>query len=115
MSNIKVHVGDTLEKVGQRFIDAWHRAEKGETEAEHHVTFESWATLSKVLTPKRLELLRDLHRHPAASIADLSRRLRRDYKRVHQDVEALVAAGLIDRDDHGLKAEYDRIETTITL
>jgi hypothetical protein len=36
--------------------------------------------------------------------------LGRDYKRVHEDVEALVAAGLLDRNDAGLRADYDAIQ-----
>ena len=36
---------------------------------------------ARVLTPRRLELLRHLHRHPVPSIAELARTLKRDYKR----------------------------------
>ncbi len=41
---VQVHVGDTLETVGKRFVDAWHRAERGDLtpeNAELHVGFES--------------------------------------------------------------------------
>jgi predicted transcriptional regulator len=40
----------------------------------------------------------------------LARALGRDYKRVHEDVEALVAAGLLDRSEAGLRADYDAIQ-----
>jgi len=33
----------------------------------------------------------------------------------HKDVERLTAVGLVERDAAGLRAEYDRIETRITL
>src|SRR5690348_10885593 len=115
MSSIKLHVGESLEEMGKRVADAWHRAERGERVSEHHIAFESWEGLAKVLTTKRLELLRHLHRHPTASIAALARDLGRDYKRVHEDVETLTAAGLIDRDEEGLKADYDMIETKVTM
>ena len=71
--------------------------------------------LARVLTGKRLELLRYLHRHPARSIAELARALGRDYKQVHADVQALAAAGLIDRTPGGLRADYGEIRTTIAV
>ena len=82
---------------------------------EHHLSFESWEGLARVLTGKRLELLRHLRRQPAPSIAELARALGRDYKRVHADVEALAAAGLIDRTPDGPRADYDEIRTTIAV
>jgi predicted transcriptional regulator len=68
-----------------------------------------------VLTPRRLELLRHLHRRPVPSIAALARALGRDYKRVHADVEALAAAGLIDRAPTGLRADYGEIRASIAV
>ena len=91
---VKLHVGDRFDAVAERFTQAWHRAERGEAVDEDHLTFVSWEALSRVMTSKRFELLRHLHRHPAASVAVLARSLGRDYKRVHQDVEALATAGL---------------------
>jgi predicted transcriptional regulator len=43
------------------------------------------------------------------------RALGRDYKRVHADVEALAAAGLIDRTSAGLRADYGEIRTAIAV
>jgi predicted transcriptional regulator len=113
--NLEVHVDENTEAMARRFIDAWHRAERGEAVDEHHLSFESWAGLTSVLTPRRLELLRHLRRHPAVSIAALARALQRDYKRVHADVEALAAAGLIDRTPAGLRADYGEILARIAV
>ena len=55
--NVNVHVG-TLEDMGQRFIDAWHRAERGEIVDETNITFRDLESLLAALTPKRLHLLR---------------------------------------------------------
>jgi predicted transcriptional regulator len=38
----------------------------------------------------------------------------RDYKRVHEDVEALAEISLIER-DHELRAPFDQIQTTISI
>ena len=117
MTELKIHVGDHLDDMGQRFVDAWHRAERGEDISERHLSFDGFETLTRVLTPKRLELLRHLHRQPAASVAALARALGRDYKRVHTDIEALAVAGLLERrdGDTGWAAPYDTIQTTIAL
>jgi predicted transcriptional regulator len=50
------------------------------------------------LTPKRLELLQDVHRKPASSVKALAERLGRDYQRVREDVETLTASGLLQRE-----------------
>jgi predicted transcriptional regulator len=112
---LDIHVDDSAEAMAQRFIDAWHRAERGEAVEERHVSFESWEGLARVLTPKRVELLRHLRRHQVPSIAELARALGRDYKRVHADVEALAAAGLIDRTAAGLRADYGEIRARIAV
>jgi predicted transcriptional regulator len=82
---------------------------------ERHLSFESWEGLSRVLTTKRLELLRHLRRHPAASVAALARAIGRDYKRVHEDVEALAESGLLTRDERSLRTGYDEIRATIAV
>lgn len=117
MSELKIHVGEGREAIGARFINAWHRGERGETVGEHHLSFDSFETMTRVLTPKRIALLRHLHRQPSASVAALSRAVKRDYKRVHEDVDALATAGLIERatDGTSLVAPYDTIQTTIAL
>lgn len=116
MSKLTLHSGEDIGKAAQRFIDAWERGERGETfEPETHVTFESWAGLAAVLTPKRVELLRVVHRQPAASVAELARALGRDYKRVREDVEQLAAAGLIERTAEGVRVDYNEIRTAIAL
>lgn len=112
---LKVHVGEGYDAIARRVAEAWRRAEAGEPVSEDHVTFASWEALSRLMTEKRFEVLRELHRHPAASIAELARTLKRDYKRVHADVEALALAGLVERDEDGLRAGYDEIRTIIAI
>lgn len=111
---IKLHVGENFDQVASRVAGAWHRAERGEAVHEHHVTFVSWKAISSVMTEKRYELLRYLRHHPARSVAALARDVGRDYKRVHEDVQALAGIGLIER-DRGLRAPFDEIQATISL
>jgi predicted transcriptional regulator len=53
--------------------------------------------LWKVLTAKRWELLKAMAAQGPLTIREVARRVRRDVKAVHGDVQALVNAGLIDK------------------
>ena len=116
MSEIKFSVGGGIEaQASRRFIDAWHRAEHGETFHERHLVFESWDALARLLTGKRVDLLRYVRRHPASSVSDLAKALGRKRSDVHADVTALTAAGLLDTSADGLRADYEAIDTTVAL
>lgn len=112
---VQVHVGTTLEEFGARAVDAWHRMERGEDVNEKHVSFEDWDTMVRTLSPKRLALLRHIHRHPTKTIRALADALGRDYRRVHDDVAALEGAGLLDRDKDGLRADYDAFDVQMKV
>ena len=97
---VQIHVGDSLETIGARVVDAWHRAERGELgdgKAEIHIGFESWETMVRTLSPKRLELLRQVHKAPVKSI------------------RALAAAGLLDRDEDGVRTDYEAFDVTMRV
>jgi predicted transcriptional regulator len=113
--HVQIRIRETMEDVGARFADAWHRMERGEDVREKHVGFADWETIVRVLSPKRLELLRHVHQHPAKNIRALALTLGRDYRRVHEDVEALETAGLLDRDKEGVRAEYDAFDVRMRI
>jgi predicted transcriptional regulator len=118
MSGLKIHVGrdGSPRAMGDRFVDAWKRAEAGGTVNERHLSFTSLQEAASVLTPRRVELLRSLHASPAATVRALADRLGRDYKNVHADVQALVEHGLIDRSDlTGLSVDYDGITAELAV
>jgi predicted transcriptional regulator len=116
VSQVKLTVGGAIEgEASRRFVNAWHRAERGEKFHERHLAFESWDALARVLTGKRMELLRYVRRHNVTSIRSLAKALKRDYSNVHADVQALAGAGLLDATAKGVKADYDAIETKIAI
>ena len=116
MSDVKITVGGAMEEeTSRRFVDAWHRAERGKTFHERHLAFESWDALARVMTGKRMELLHYVHRHRVSSVRALAKALGRDYSNVHADVQALTAAGLLDTSDGRVQADYDVIETKIAI
>lgn len=115
MTKLDIHVGGGFKDTKRRVLGAIARDRAGEDVCEDHVAFASWDALASVMTAKRFAMLRHLHRQPEATVAALARSLKRDYKRVHEDVEALSGAGLIERSEDGLRADYDEIRTQIAL
>jgi predicted transcriptional regulator len=75
-TKLQVHVGETLDDVGARAIEAWHRMDRGEAIDEKHVSFETWETMVRVLSPKRLEMLRHIQRKPNSIAVDLAAAVR---------------------------------------
>jgi predicted transcriptional regulator len=102
-------------EASRRFISAWHRGERGEKVHERYLAFESWDGLARVITGKRMGLLRYVRRHEVTSIRALAKALERDYSNVHADVQALATAGLLDIADGGVRADYDAIETRVAI
>ena len=113
-AKVNLHVG-SVEEMGKRFVGAWHRLERGEKVKETHLTFFNLEAMMATLSPKRLAMLRHVRQHPASTIAELAKTLGRDYKRVHDDVSALARAGLIVRDEKGIRAPYDSVQATVSL
>ncbi|MBI2236167.1 MAG: hypothetical protein HYU60_04310 [Magnetospirillum sp.] len=111
---VKVHVG-TLEDMGQRLIDAWHRAERGEAVNETHITFHDLPALLAALTPKRLDLLRYVRHHQVRNVKALAADLHRDYKNVHKDVEELAKLGLLSRTPEQVVAPYAEVDARFVL
>ena len=117
MTDLKITLGESYQTMAVDIAEAVRRFERGEVvTAESSINFENWDILARTLTGKRLELLRHLHRQPAASILALAKAIGRDYRNVHADVEALTAVGLIERGESGgLHADYDGIQARIAL
>ncbi|HKT74557.1 MAG TPA: hypothetical protein VJQ47_16835 [Steroidobacteraceae bacterium] len=111
---IQVHVG-TAEDMGRRFVDAWRRTERGERVREEHLTFVDFKQLLGTLSDERLRLLKEVRRESADSVRQLAERLGRDYKNVHDDVERLTAAGLLEREDGHVMAPYETILAEMSL
>lgn len=66
-------------------IDQWEQ----DNEVPHVVNFQDASRLQRILTPRRLELVRSLMDEPADSIRALADRLDRDVRQVHDDVQLL--------------------------
>ncbi len=115
MVDTKIIIGGSLEDDAAAFLDAWRRIERGESFHDTALAFESWEALASVMTGERYRLMRHVHAHPEPSVSALARALGRQYRRVHADVSALEAAGLLDRSHGDVRATVDKITAEIRL
>jgi predicted transcriptional regulator len=90
----------------ERFKQA---CETGKDQGEF-VSFESMEGLQRTLTPLRWELMRVLQAEGPMSLRALARAVKRDVKRVHEDVHKLKELGLIeDAEAGGIWVPYDEV------
>ncbi len=86
----------TLEEGLKDFRATWKAVAAGKKVTPRKGTyFTSLEAARKVLTPKRLELLRAIRQCRPDSVYQLARLVGRDFKNVHADVQALAAYGLV--------------------
>ena len=103
----------TLDSALADFAGAWTTG-KGDPSA--HVGFETWELMHKLLSPKRLEIVRAMTGAGPLSIREIARRVARDFKGVHSDATLLVEAGVVDKDGSGkLIFSYDKIHVDFEI
>lgn len=97
----------------QDFVRVW---KSGKAEKSARISFASPELLWKVLTAKRLELLRALCGAGPVSIREAARRAGRDVKAVHGEVTALLNAGVLDRTGDGrIVFPYEAVKVEFVL
>ena len=101
----------SIEEAGRRFEKAF----RGEAQG-NFISFASLDLMWKVLAPKRLALVRAMTGVGPITIRDAARRVKRDVKAVHGDVQALLKAGVLDRTDEGrIVFPYDAIHVDFMI
>jgi predicted transcriptional regulator len=94
-----------------RMLRAFHGEEQGA-----FISFATAELLWKVITPKRWEVLRAMTGAGPIAIREVARRVDRDVKSVHGDIQALLKAGVLDRaDDGGIVFPYDEVHVDFVL
>jgi len=80
------------------------------------ISFASAELLWKVITPKRWDVLRAMTGAGPVSIREVARRVERDVKSVHGDIQALLKAGVVDRAADGrIRFPYDEVHVDFVL
>jgi predicted transcriptional regulator len=110
MKTVTLQVG-TLEEVKHRAHEAFRGKKQGA-----RITFASPELLFKLLTAKRWELIRGITGAGPLSIREAARRVNRDVKAVHGDVQALLKAGVLRKTDSGqIEFPYEAVRLDVTL
>ncbi|WP_128904887.1 HVO_A0114 family putative DNA-binding protein [Halorubrum amylolyticum] len=95
-----------FEEHKESVLDRADRWEQGE-EVPHVVNFQDATRLQRLLTPRRLELVRSLMDAPAESMRDLAERLDRDVRQVHDDLQILNEYRIVHfREEDGAKKPF---------
>lgn len=110
MSALRIRI-EGLEDVRKAVL----RAAEGAAESEAGLSFTSYEQMHRVLSPKRLQLVKAMTGRGAMSIRQLARLVGRDFKGVHSDVTALVGAGVVDRGAKGIEFPYEAIHVEFDI
>lgn len=110
-------VGEPMSASLARAAGAMKAAGKGKSAQPYFgVGFDDVGELFAIFTPKRWELIGALREGGAMTVAELARRLKRDYKNVHSDCERLIEWMAIEKTGDGLvHAPYDEIVVDMKL
>jgi predicted transcriptional regulator len=99
---LNVKVGESLREAASRAKAAMRAASRGEPAPSYFgVSFEQIGQMLATFTPKRWELIAALREAGPLTVAELARRLGRDYKNVHTDVSQLTEWMAVERGDDG--------------
>jgi predicted transcriptional regulator len=80
------------------------------------ISFATVELLWKVLTAKRWDILQAMTGQGEMTIREIARRIDRDVKAVHGDVQALLLAGVLNRAESGrVVFPYDAVRVDFTL
>lgn len=120
MPTLKVTVGER-DHLDQRTRSRVKAAQEGEDldDARPVLNFGSYAELSRLLSPKNLQLLEAISEHEPESIREAAELVERDYKQVHRNLSELEDIGVIEFESGGPgqakkpKLAYDGLEIDI--
>ena len=114
---LNVKVGEPLESSLARAAQTMEALERGEMPTPYYgVGFSDIGQLFAVFTPRRWDLLAVLRECGPMTIAALARRLNRDYKNVHGDVEKLSEWHAVEKDEQNrVTAPYSEIVVDVRL
>ena len=111
MNTVTIEVADRA-TADARFLSAF---KTGQVQGAS-ILFDSVEMLWQVLSPKRWQIVRTLCGAGPISLRETARRVGRDVKAVHGDVHALLAAGVLEKDEDGcIVFPYDAVHVDFTV
>ena len=111
---------ETVFQQGYHSVAVFEKLSKGETvQKKRAIYFQNLKEMRKVLTEKRLELLKAVKDKKPASVYELARIVNRDIKNVLQDLSYLQELGLVEivktKDKKIPHVEYDKIVLEVAI
>ena len=101
----------SVEETQKQLADAFRGEHVGE-----FISFATVELLWKVLTTKRWNILQAMAGQGEMTIREIGRRVSRDVKAVHGDIQALLLAGVLDHAESGrVVFPYDAVRVDFTL
>jgi predicted transcriptional regulator len=80
------------------------------------ISFETVESLWKTISPKKMEILQTMAGAGALGVREIARRVARDVRAVHRDLQALKMAGIVQKTADGKQVfPYDKIHVDFTL
>ena len=79
------------------------------------LNFESPGAFFSRLSERRWELVRALQGQGTLAVRELARRVERDVKRVHEDVQVLADLGLVERTESGIECPFAEVHIDMHL
>ncbi len=110
MNTVRIGIS-SIDETKARMLRAFQGEEQGA-----FISFATVELLWKIITPKRWEMLRAMTGTGPLSIREVARRVGRDVKSVHGDVQALLKSGILDHAPDGrIQFPYDEIHVDFVL
>lgn len=81
----------------------------------HFLSFVSWEMLHKVLTPKCMNILDTMIGTGELSVREIAKRVGRDVKGVHTDIQKMLKNGIIERGESGVIFPYDEMRFDFSI
>jgi predicted transcriptional regulator len=111
MNTVTIEVA-SRQQSDARFARAMERGEP----VGAYISFPTVESLWSTLTAKRWELVQALCAAGPVSVREAARRVGRDVKRVHEDIQVLLETGILERaDDGGIVFPYDAVHVDFML
>lgn len=114
---LNVKVGEGIETGLVHAAQVMEALNRGDRVAPYFgVGFDDISQMFAVFTPRRWDLLAALREGGPMTIAELARRVNRDYKNVHGDVEKLIEWLAVEKNEQGrVYAPYAEIVVDVRL
>lgn len=114
---LQVKVGKPLESSLERAAQMMTALERGETQEPYFgIGFADMGQFLAVFTPRRWAVLAVLRETGPLTVAELARRVHRDYNNVYSDIEKLREWRVVFKDEQGrIQAPYTDLVVEVRL